>query len=88
VLSQKPIFAILHQQSTAVSVIRDAKAGIVLDFNGPEDVPKIKDLFLQQWKQYIEFVKSYHPEQVDHSYFDAYSAKNITATLVSVLNQI
>ena len=88
VLSGKPIFAVLHQESTAVTVIRESKAGMVLDFGGQDDIQKIGDLFPKLFGEYKNLVKTFDARLTDHTAFEKYTAKKITATLVDILNKL
>ncbi|MCO5285793.1 MAG: hypothetical protein M9898_05225 [Chitinophagaceae bacterium] len=88
VLSRKPILAILHQASTGVEVIRSSHAGIVLDFDGEQDLEKIRNKFSSVFDEYRNFVKKYDFAEVDHSPFQEYSAERITGVLVSTINKI
>lgn len=88
VLSQKAILAVLHQDSTAVKVIRDSQAGIVLNFNGYMDVEKIRDSFGRLFQEYREFISNYDYYEVDQSPFRQYSAEKITSTLNDSINKI
>lgn len=88
VLSQKAILAVLHQDSTAVKVIRDSQAGNVLDFNGDKDVEKIRDSFGHVFQEYREFISNYDYYEVDQSPFRQYSAEKITSTLNDSINKI
>lgn len=85
VLSGKPIFAVLHQDSSAVKVIRDSKAGLVLSFNGENDLNAIQTQFLQQWMFFGDFMKSFSTLNVNMNTFEIYSAKNVTKTLADLL---
>lgn len=86
VLSAKPILAVLHSASTAVQVIRASKAGIVLSFNGEEDMKTIVHSFLQRFKEYQFFADNFSTSNVNMAVFEQYSAKNITGKLVDLLN--
>lgn len=88
VLSAKPIFAVLHQASTAAKVIRDSNAGQCLTFNGEIDVTKVNTEFVKQLKEFRAFAANYNENQINQSLFDAYSAKAVTAQLVQMLNQL
>lgn len=83
VLSQKPILAVLHNKSTAVTVIRDSKAGIVLDFDGEKELDKIENRFSKVFASYREFARQYNFAEVDQSSFVEYSAERVTEMLVS-----
>ena len=87
VLSQKPLLAVLHQNSSAVNVIRNAKAGIVLDFDGEAGVPTIRDNFAIIFKQFLEYSKTFNASTVDKKVFEQYSALRITGQLAVLLNK-
>jgi len=86
VLSEKAIFAILHQQSTASKVIEETGAGIVLDFDGEDDISKISDVFLDKWNQFIKFSEHFTARNINREAFESYSAKNVTKTLADALD--
>lgn len=88
VLSKKPILAVLHKQSTGVKVIRNSSAGIVLDFEGEDDLNKIGSQFSDVFRSYQNFIKQYSYDNIDQSPFKVYSAKNVTEILVEVINKV
>jgi len=88
VLSQKPIMAILHSSSTAVEIVRTAKAGMVLDFDGVAGVPVIEKDFQVFFRQFLSFSKEFNPANVNRSEFDQYSAYSVTQKLAELLNQL
>lgn len=88
VLSGKPIFAVLHEESTAVPVIRESNAGSVLDFKGEADLDKIFNQFTSLFDRYKNDIPHFDATATDHSAFEKYSAQNITKTLVEILNSI
>lgn len=88
VLSKKPIFAVLHSQSTAGGVIRSTGAGIVLSFDGEAGVGRITDDFVPAFQQYSTFTTDYIPANVNYSLFEQYSAKAVTGRLAEFLNQV
>ena len=85
VLSTKPLIAVLHTESTAVNVIRDSQAGVVLDFNGEDGIETIKNEFSTFFKEAKVFVESFTPKQVNQEVFEQYSAKNVTKQLATML---
>lgn len=87
VLSGKPLFAVLHQASTAVKVIRDSGAGIVLDFDGENGLQHISNQFVEHFKSFRPFVQSFQPSQVNMEVFDQYSARNVTKQLADLLDK-
>jgi hypothetical protein len=86
VLSAKPILAVLHSASTAVQVIRGSNVGIVLSFNGEEDMKTIENNFLNYFNKYQVFANSFCTSNVNMNVFEQYSAKNITKQLADLLN--
>ena len=88
VLSKKPIWAVLHEKSTACKVLRNSGAGIVLDFNGEDDVKKIEDDFAASYDLFTTFLKEYDFERINQSEFEKYSAEKVTAILAESLNSV
>lgn len=88
VLSQKPILAVLHEQSSAVKVLKEANAGIVITMNGEEDIVSLPARFLEGLKQFQEFQQSFNPSKINKAAFEQYSAKAVTALLVEKLDEI
>ena len=88
VLSGKPIFAVLHEESTAVPVIRESNAGTVLDFKGEDDLDKIQEQFCGLFESYKIGIPHFDETETDHSAFEKYSAEKITRTLVDIINQL
>jgi hypothetical protein len=88
VLSGKPIFSVLHKASTAVNVIEESKAGIVLAFNGEDDIDLIRKNFIAYFKMYQEYAASFDPANVNRNAFEENSARNITRKLVELIDKI
>jgi hypothetical protein len=88
VLSQKPLLAILHNDSTAVSIINKTNIGKVLSFNGEEEVNSISTNFNNVFSSFTEFAKSFNINNIDAKEFEQFSAYNITYTLVNLLNKV
>jgi len=86
VLSGKPILAVLHKESSAVKVLKESGGGIVLDFNGENDMQLIEDGFLPSAKQYFEWMKRFDPDKIHKDVFEQYSAASITKQLALLLN--
>ena len=87
VLSGKALLAVLHTNSTAVNVIRNANAGVVLGFDGEAGVPTIRENFAIVFKQFLEFSKNFCAATVDRKIFEQYSAEKITGQLAILLNR-
>ncbi len=88
VLSEQAIFAVLHQASTACDIIENSNAGVVLRFNGENDLASIYTSFCKQWEQYMSFIHTFQAKQVNDSEFNKYSARSVTHTLATILDQI
>jgi hypothetical protein len=88
VLSGKPIFAVLHEQSTAVPVIRESRTGMVLDFKGEDDLDKIPAQFSDLFQAYKNDIPHFDETATDHKAFEKYSAQNITKSLAEILNKL
>jgi hypothetical protein len=88
VLSGKPILAVLHEESTAVKVLRDTHAGIVLDFPGEAGVAGICRQFPAIFRSFEAFRADFDPKDVDMHAFDQYSARQVTQTLAELLDRL
>lgn len=88
VLSGKPIFAVLHQQSSACEVIAKSNTGVVLSFNGEPDLMKIEEHFKNEFSNYLSFISTFNSNQVIMEEFEKFSAKSVTKILVDALNKV
>jgi hypothetical protein len=88
VLSGKPIFAVLHKKSTGVTVIEGSKGGIVLSFDGENDIASVGQSFLKYWKEYLQFVSNFSKDKVDQSFFTSYTTWHCAESLVNTLDKI
>lgn len=88
VLSGKPIISVLHKKSTAVKVLEQSNAGIVLSFNGEEGVNDVYTMFYEKFVEYTKFITSFTKEQVNMEVFEQYSARSITKALAKLLEQV
>jgi hypothetical protein len=87
VLAGKPVFAILHQASSACKVIRDTGAGHVLSFDGVGDLDAIENSLAPEMQDFLGFATAFSPDDVDGSQFDEYSARSVTRTLARALDR-
>lgn len=87
VLSGKPIMAILHEDSSAVKVIRQTRAGVVFPISGLAGNTIIIEEFLAFFQQFQEFAKSFNSNQVDLAAFDEYSAVEVTRKLAGLIDK-
>jgi hypothetical protein len=88
VLSKKPILAVLHQDSSAVNVIMKSGAGMVLAFNGEQELQKIENLFTPLIADYLSWIKTFDSSEINLEIFEEYSAKAVTGKLVSLLDTV
>lgn len=86
VLSQKPVLAVLHKDSTALTVIRMTGAGVAVDMD-PASLSGLPNSFLSGMSQYQAFHDEYKPESVDMKQFEAWSAKEVTRQLAELLDK-
>ena len=88
VLSGKPIFAVLHAESTAVDVLRSTRAGIVLDFPDAGAPDAVRSGFMRAFLAFQEFSNGFDPSKVDRSSFERFSARSVTSQLASCLDAV
>lgn len=86
VLSQKPVLAVLHQESTAVDVLQRSGAGVALTMAGENDMNSVEERFPDLYNRYKLFMERFNFEQINLESFEKYSAKNVTATLAGLLD--
>ncbi|MEJ7587810.1 MAG: hypothetical protein WKI04_09655 [Ferruginibacter sp.] len=87
-LSGKPILAVLHKQSTAIKVLEDSNAGVILPFDGEAGLNSVRNQFVPVFKRFFDFVKDFNPAQISHQSFERYSAKQVTGQLADLLKKI
>lgn len=88
VLSGKPVFAILHQESSACKVINETQTGTVLAFNGEEGLTQIGTEFPEKWRQHLAFLKTFDASKIKQDQFEKYSAQSVTKVLANALDQL
>jgi hypothetical protein len=83
VQAKRPIFALLHESSTAVRVLEESRAGVAIPLN-EKTLPAPTDLA----NRLAAFVcnPGYSPDQVDWLQFEAFSARESARKLASALN--
>jgi len=86
VLSKKPILAVLHSTCTAANVINKSKAGMVLAFDGEEEVGKIEKKFSGIFQEFVSFMKTFNLDNVDMEFFRQFSASSVTEKLAGLLH--
>lgn len=86
ILSEKPVFAIFHEESSAVEVLKEAKSDVYLVCYKEKENEKIFSERIQNI--FYRFMKQTDNWQPNYMSLDKYSAKNSAAMLVEKLNQI
>jgi len=87
-LVRKPVFAILNTHSAAVSAIKEARAGVVVELDNQPDWDGLEKEFVKAWQEFQSFVKNFKPEQIDKRVLNTFSAKSITKILAESLNSL
>ena len=82
-LSRRPVFAMLHAESTAVGMIRSARAGRVITLT--ERALPAPAAIAGELKALVED-RSYDADAVDKSAYDSLSARESTRTLAQALD--
>jgi hypothetical protein len=88
VLSGKPVLAVLHSESTAVQVLEQSGAGIVLSFKGESELSKIQSSFAEKWNEFKMFSENFRASSVNKVVFERYSAKAVTEQLAALLDSL
>ena len=88
ILAKKAIIAVLHNESSAASVIERSNAGLVLKFDGEKGLADIKGQFASCMSEFKNVLKEFKPENINMELFNQYSANAVTQQLVTLLNKI
>jgi hypothetical protein len=88
ILSKKPLFAVLHCESSASKIIDQANAGKLLTFNGEIDLDNISKNFVEKWLSFKDYQAKYNFKEVNATEFERYSAKMVTKQLVALLDLV
>jgi hypothetical protein len=85
-LARRPIFAILHQDSPAVDIIRSSRAGHVLSFEGEQDLGRVRAAAAEAFLSFRHFASAFDPSTVDVTVLDTWSARSMTSRLAAALD--
>ena len=88
IMTENPVFAVLHRESTAVTIINEGGKGEILEINGEDDLEIIETEFADRWVKFQELLRTFHPGMINKKVFEHYSAKTVTEQLVNALNSI
>lgn len=87
VLSGKPIFAMLHFDSTAATILEETNAGVVFKIN-PQTLTQDYSMLQRKFEEFLDFQFSFKTENVKKAQFETYSARSVTEELVQLLNKV
>ena len=86
VLALKPILGVLNEKTSAVAILKQSDAGMVLDFNGDEGLDHIEKSFSNFLEQFIKWTENFNPSQIKLEIFNEYSASAVTKKLADLLD--
>jgi hypothetical protein len=85
VMSGRPVFALLHEESTAAPVLQESRAGRVVTFR-EDALPEIPDL-VSALREFLQFAETYNPADADWEAFRSVSAKESARVLAGALDR-
>jgi hypothetical protein len=88
ILSGKPLLALLHEASSAGKVVSSSRAGILLGFDEHNFGETIRTSFPGVFRSYRDLLEEYDFSRVDMELFSAFSAREVTAALSRLLDNI
>ena len=80
--------AVLHKQCSASKVIKSTNAGVVLDFNGENEVLNICNNFSFAFQEFLSFSRGFDPSKVNIKEFQEYTSFSVTRILANKLNEL
>jgi hypothetical protein len=86
ILAQKPILAILHEQSLVVNVIKECQAGYTVTFTNLANI-EIYDILRQGIEWLLNSLVYGFSETTDWQAFEPYTARQMTRTLCKIFDQ-
>ncbi len=87
ILSEKPIFAVLHKKSSAGAVLHLSNAGLLLSFDGEAGLHSVSTEFVPLFKSYLKLLRSFDKGKINKELFNPYSARAVTKELTNLLNK-
>ncbi len=86
VLSRRPVIAILHQKSTAVSILKEVNAGRVVTFDETKPVGRCIDEIAEAIYQEVNNINL--ADKINWEIFRAYSAEAMTRKLAEAFDSV
>lgn len=87
VMSGKPVMALLHRQSTAKQVIESSGCGVVVGFDETDFQQVLEKELVPALNNFLQLLPNYDFNKIDLEAFGEHSAKNVTAKLVTLLEE-
>ena len=88
ILSGRPILAVLHEKSSAVPILEESGAAVVLPFDGESDLLKIENEFEPTLNRFMKMQQNFDEQVVNHALFEKYSAFEVTRQLALLLDKV
>lgn len=85
IMSKKPLFALLHSESSAVSIIKESQSGYLITFNKDNPVNNKVEEIVTMIKEIV--TKKWDPENVNWDKFNLYSAESVTKQLAESFDE-
>lgn len=87
ILSKTPVFAILHEESEAVKIIKKTNSGICMTVTGSDGSVEIQKRFMQAFAIWMTERNYFTNDLTITDFEENYSAKAMTKKLVALLDQ-
>lgn len=88
VLSEKPIMAVLHKESSAVKLFEEQQIGKLLAIDDQPDQTTFENEFMSAWLEYKQFLLKFNPDSINKKLFQDFTAKKSAEKLVDLLNLV
>ncbi|MEM7554063.1 MAG: hypothetical protein AAF378_08180 [Cyanobacteria bacterium P01_A01_bin.84] len=87
ILAKKPIFAVFHQQSSVISILRNCEAGQVVTFTSNDKKEELLPAITNQLNWLLSIDKGYQP-QTKWKAFEPYTAREMARQLCHIFNNL
>lgn len=85
ILAETPIFSIFHRQSSVITAVENAGAGVTHSFSSIEDAQESKDELYKKWQQFISDLGKY---PLDKNRSLDFTADKKTATICNFFDEV
>jgi len=84
ILSQKPLLAVFHKDSSVVRVLKETHFGTVVSFDNQETVDVLSDKIFHEW-----FINPLSKQtEINRQAFKPYTASEVAKVICSIFNQL